>query len=111
MSGFDIPGKIIVDADIPDLAPVLDLPLPDVDAFDESQEGGAVKSLQLCVLPNQLHLLLDIIRLLLLTVLGLVLVHQLDAHSFRDAPQHLGPHRWPGAVWRVPQAASQRLSE
>ena len=65
MSGLDIPDKIVVDADVPDLTPVLDLALPDVYALDKPQERGAVKFLQLCALPNQGHPLLDIIRLLL----------------------------------------------
>ena len=45
MSGFDIAHEIVVDADVPDLAPILDFPLPDVDALDKTQEGGAVKFL------------------------------------------------------------------
>ena len=45
MSGFDIAHEIVVDADVPNLAPVLDLPLSNVDALDKPQEGGAVKFL------------------------------------------------------------------
>ena len=45
MSGFDIAHEIVVDADVPNLAPVLDLPLSNVDALDKPQEGGAVKLL------------------------------------------------------------------
>ena len=103
MSGFDIAHEIVVDSDVPDLAPVLLLPLPDLDPPDEPQEGGTVKFFQLCVLSNQLHPLLDIIGLLLvrlqfarqmrlllqlLLALGLILVHQLDTDGLRDAPHH-----------------------
>ena len=40
MSGFDIAHEIVVDADIPNLAPVLYLPLSDVDALNEPQIEG-----------------------------------------------------------------------
>ena len=63
MSGFDIAHEIVVDADVPNLASVLNLPLSNVDALDKPQEGGPVEFLQLCVFSNQLHPLLDIIRL------------------------------------------------
>lgn len=65
VSGFDMSDKIVVDFDVPDLAPVLDLALPDVNAPDKPQERRAVKFLQSGVVLNQLHPLLDIIRLLL----------------------------------------------
>lgn len=41
MSGFDIPEKIVVNADVPNLAPVFYLALPNVDALDKPQERGA----------------------------------------------------------------------
>ena len=52
MSGFDIAHEIVVDSDVPDLASVLLLPLPDLDPPDEPQEGGTVKFFQFCVFPD-----------------------------------------------------------
>ena len=106
VSGLDIAHEIVVDADVPDLAPVLNPPFSNVDPLDEPQEGRAVKLLQSGVFLNQLHPLLNIICLLLvrlqfagqpslllqfLGALGLILVHQLNTDSLRDTPQHLVP--------------------
>ena len=52
MSGFDIAHEIVVDSDVPDLAPVLFLPLPDFDPPDEPQEGGTVKFLKLGIIAD-----------------------------------------------------------
>ena len=83
-----------MDFDVPDGASVLDFLFSNLDSLDEPQEGGTVEFFQLCVLSNQLHPLLDIIRLLLVRLqlarqmrpllqlvgpFGFVPVHQLDA--------------------------------
>ena len=98
MSVLNIAHEIVVNFDVPEGAPTLDLLLSDVDALDKAQEGRAVKLFQFGVFADKLHLLLDIIGLLLvclqfarqtlllfqlLGAFGLVLVHKLDTDGLR----------------------------